>query len=100
MLAPAPNPRLLAEVASPHGLHLRPAGQFAAVARQFDAEVRVRFEGIEADGKSVLDLLCLSAGPGAVLDLEASGPDAEQALAALADLIWARSEGAEVRSVG
>jgi phosphotransferase system HPr (HPr) family protein len=97
MTHPAPNPRRRAEVAYPHGLHLRPADQLAAVARRFAAKVRVRFDGSEADGKSVLDLLCLAAGPGAVLELEAVGPDAEQAVEALADLLSSGAHGALAR---
>jgi phosphocarrier protein len=42
------------------------------------------------DGKSILDLALLAAECGTKLDLEARGPDAEAALAALADLVAAR----------
>ncbi|QEH32276.1 Phosphocarrier protein HPr [Aquisphaera giovannonii] len=73
----------LARVDESLGLHLRVAARFAAMARRFAAEVRVRLDGAEADGKSVLDLMCLGAACGAVLELEARGEDAEAALAAL-----------------
>ena len=43
-----------------------------------------------ADGKHLLDLIGLAAGDGTVLELEAHGPDAEEAVTALADLISAR----------
>ncbi len=42
------------------------------------------------DGKSILGLAGLAAEQGTRLDLEASGPDAEAALAALAELISAQ----------
>jgi phosphotransferase system HPr (HPr) family protein len=58
---------------------------------RFAAEVRVRCDGAEADGKSVMELLCLAAGFGMALELEARGLDAEEAVITLADLISARS---------
>ena len=72
------------------GLHLRAANQFVRLARQFQAEVRVSLEDKVANGKSILDLTTLAAGWGTRLELEANGPDAEAALAALVGLIEAR----------
>ena len=72
-----------------------PAARFSELARRFDAEVRVRCAGAGADGKSALDLICLAAGEGTMLELEAHGPDAEEAVTALADLISARFHEAE-----
>jgi phosphocarrier protein HPr len=72
------------------GLHLRPAGQFVGLARRFAAEIRVHRDGLCVDGKSLLDLAMLAAGCGTRLELEARGPDAEAAVAALADLVAAR----------
>jgi phosphotransferase system HPr (HPr) family protein len=79
------------QILHPLGLHLRPAGQFAEMARRFAAEVWVRRDETEVDGKSVLSLLCLAAGPGATLELVASGQDADQAVEALADLLLCQS---------
>ena len=84
---PPPIARLTVEVGHPLGLHLRPAARFAETARRFAAEVRVRCHGAEADGKSVMDLLCLVAVTGTSLILEASGPDAAEAVEALADVV-------------
>ena len=72
------------------GLHLRPAGRFVGLAKRFSAEIRVHRDGLCVDGKSILDLAMLAAGCGTRLELEARGPDAEAALAALADLVAAR----------
>jgi phosphocarrier protein len=69
------------------GLHLRLADQIVHLAQRFRAEVRVAHRGREADGKSILDMLGLAAAGGTRLDLEARGPDAEGAVAALTDLI-------------
>lgn len=71
------------------GLHLRPAAKFVTTANRFQAEIRVWYKGREYDGRSILDLAGLAAERGARLELEASGPDAEIALAALANLVLA-----------
>ena len=71
------------------GLHLRPAGLFVGLAKRFSAEIRVHRDGLCVDGKSLLDLAMLAAGCGTRLELEARGPDAEAALAALAALVAA-----------
>ena len=70
-----------------HGLHLRLADRIVHLAERFRAEIRVSHRGREADGKSILDMLGLAAAGGTRLDLEARGPDAEGAVAALTDLI-------------
>ncbi|QDV35035.1 hybrid sensor histidine kinase/response regulator [Tautonia plasticadhaerens] len=77
-------------ILNPLGLHLRPADLFVGTARRFEAEVRVHLDGRAVDGKSILDLATLAAGCGTRLELEARGPDAEAALAALAELVAAR----------
>ncbi len=43
--------------------------------------------GTEVNGKSILDLTLLAAECGTLLDLEARGPDAEEAIALLARLV-------------
>lgn len=78
------------EIVSALGLHLRAAGRFVRLAQQFRAEVRVSCGDRQVDGKSILDLATLAAECGTRLDIEASGPDAAEALAALAALVAAR----------
>jgi len=79
------------------GLHLRAAHQFVRLASQFQSEVGVWCNGIVANGKSILDLLSLAAECGTMLALEARGCDAEDAVAALANLISAQSHESEDR---
>jgi phosphocarrier protein len=78
------------EIINALGLHLRPADKFVRLAHRFQSEIRVYHEGQESNGKSILDLTTLAAECGALLDLEARGPDAEAAVEALAELIRAR----------
>jgi phosphocarrier protein FPr len=77
-------------VSAAPGLHARPAAVLAEAAACFDARVWVEREGIRADGRSVIALVALDAGPGATVRLVARGPDAQRAIANLTPVLaWA-----------
>jgi phosphocarrier protein HPr len=78
------------EILNALGLHLRPADKFVRLAQQYRSEIRVRHEGKDTNGKSILDLTTLAAECGTILEVEARGPDAEAAVDALAELVLAR----------
>jgi phosphocarrier protein len=80
------------------GLHLRVADRFVRLANAFQSDVNVCCRGIIANGKSILSLLTLAAECGTMLALEAEGSDAEDAVAALADLISTESPSSEDQS--
>ncbi|MSO53919.1 MAG: HPr family phosphocarrier protein [Rhodospirillales bacterium] len=83
---PAPLKRT-AEILNRLGLHARPAAKFAKTANRFAADVTVTFNGETVSAHSVTDILLLAASQGSKLVLEATGPEAETALAALGELI-------------
>ena len=62
------------EITNRLGLRLRAAGQFVGIARRFQCEIRVHYQGNQCNGKSILDLATLAAECGTRLDLEACGP--------------------------
>jgi phosphotransferase system HPr (HPr) family protein len=68
-------------------LHARPAGQVVQIAAKFDASVTVAFGGLEVDARGVLAVMRLGATAGDEVTLRASGPEASQAVAALASLL-------------
>jgi phosphotransferase system HPr (HPr) family protein len=74
-------------ITNPQGLHMRPSVAFAELAGRYECQVTVHHEGRSVDGKSPWDLLLLAAMPGTELTIEAAGPDAEEALDALIDLL-------------
>src|SRR5262245_56193773 len=74
-------------LANPNGLHMRPSAAFATLAQKFESNVQVALDGRTADGKSILDLLTLIALPGSELTLLVDGPDAKQAMDALATFL-------------
>ncbi len=76
-------------VSNTMGLHARPAMQFVDLANQFTSEVRVLKGGdepVEADGKSVMQMIVLEATQGTPLTIEANGDDADEAVKQLAEL--------------
>jgi len=76
----------LVTVCNPQGLHARPADMFVRLALQFAAHIEIVKDGERFNGKSILSLLTLAAEQGTELVLRADGPDAEEALEALAEL--------------
>lgn len=74
-------------VVNPQGFHARPAHLFVKLAMTFQAQVEILKGNEQINGKSILDLLTLGAGNGTTLTLRASGPDAQAAVEALAQLI-------------
>ena len=78
------------EILNALGLHLRPADKFVRLASGFASEIKVYHNGGEFNGKSILDLTSLAAERGTLLELEARGADASEAVAALAELVLAR----------
>lgn len=74
-------------VNNPQGLHARPAYLLAQAAEQFQSKVELIKDGERVDGKSILSILTLGAGRGSSIDIETSGPDASEAVVAMASLI-------------
>ena len=80
------------EIINKRGLHARASAKFVKLAADFDAEVTVSRDGQSVDARSIMGLMMLGAGPGSVLELSATGPEAEAALDALCELVSARFE--------
>ena len=78
------------EVINERGLHARASAKFVKLAGEFDAEVTVTREGQTVDARSIMGLMMLAAGPGSSIEIEAEGPDAEAAVAALEALVSAK----------
>jgi len=81
-----PTTRVLV-IRNRQGLHARPAEMFVRLASTFDAKIELIKEGRRVSATSIIDLLTLGAAQGTQLTLEAEGPDAPQAIEALADLV-------------
>jgi phosphocarrier protein len=69
------------------GLHARASAKFANESGSFDARVEVCKEGTCVVGTSIMGLMMLGAAKGESINIMASGPAAEQAVAALVALV-------------
>ena len=78
------------EIINKRGLHARASAKFVKLAADYDAEVTVSREGHSVDARSIMGLMMLAAGPGAQIEIAAEGPEADEALDALAALVEAR----------
>lgn len=74
-------------IANRLGLHARPVMTFVELACSFKCRITVRGRNQEVDGKSTLLMMTLGATRGTQLEIEADGPDAQQALDSLAELV-------------
>src|SRR5437870_2922882 len=69
------------------GIHARPAAMFVRTANRFACEIFVEKDGEKVNGKSIMGLMMLAAGPGSKLTVQAEGGDAARALVELEALL-------------
>jgi len=69
------------------GVHARPASLLAKTCLQFESEISVVRDDQTISAKDVLGILSLQAVCGAELTIVAEGPDEEQAVAEIVNLI-------------
>jgi len=76
-----------ATIVNLEGLHARPAARIVRLANGFAAEIQLAKDGLEVNGKSIMGVMMLAAECGSSIVIRADGPDAEQAVQALAELV-------------
>ena len=72
------------------GLHARAAARFVQTASGFNCDIQVKHGNREVNGKSIMGIMMLAAGKGAVIDIIAIGKDEAAALDKLEELILDR----------
>ncbi len=78
------------EISNKKGLHARASAKFVQTVEKFDAEVKVTRGSETVGGNSIMGLMMLSAGPGTSIVVSATGPEAEAAVTAIADLVGSK----------
>lgn len=78
------------QIANRNGLHARPAAEIVKTAAKFKSEITIVRDDLEVNGKSIMGVMMLAAEFGATLTIRAHGPDAQQAVDAIAELIAQR----------
>ena len=76
-----------AEIVNKLGLHARAAAKLTHLAGNYHSDIWISRSGRRVNAKSIMGVMMLAAGQGTSVLLEAEGPDADQALAALTKLI-------------
>ena len=69
------------------GIHARPAAMFVKVANHFKCNIFVERDGEVVNGKSIMGLMMLAAGPGSKIVVRCEGDDCLDALAEIEALI-------------
>ena len=77
-------------IVNQRGLHARASAKFVKCAETFDADITVSRDGQTVPATSIMGLMMLAAAMGTAITVEASGPQAEQALSALESLVAAK----------
>ena len=69
------------------GMHARAATKFVQTANKYGSVISVEKDGQSVNGKSIMGVLMLVAAKGSWITVKATGPDAKEALEALATLV-------------
>jgi phosphocarrier protein HPr len=76
-----------ATIVNRDGLHARPAARIVRLASSFSSEVELAKDGVGVNGKSIMGVMMLAAECGSSITIRADGPDAAEAVEALAQLV-------------
>ncbi|MBC8952670.1 PTS phosphocarrier protein NPr [Xenorhabdus sp. PB62.4] len=75
------------EIKNRLGIHARPAMKLYDLVQQFQSQVILRnSNNLQAEADSVIAMLMLDSEQGSYIEVEAIGPDEQQALAAIVEL--------------
>jgi phosphocarrier protein len=83
------------EIVNKLGLHARASAKLTQVASAFKCEIWLSRNGRRVNAKSIMGVMMLAAGKGALIVIEADGEDADAALAALQKLVADRFDEGE-----
>jgi phosphocarrier protein len=75
------------QIINKNGLHARPAAEIVKLASKYKSEITMMRDDLEVNGKSIMGVMMLAAECGATLMVRANGPDADQAVEAIAALV-------------
>ena len=74
-------------VKNSRGIHARPAALLAQACTNFKSAVMIECNGNVASGNNVLQILALHAAKGSVLNITADGPDEEEAITKIQEVL-------------
>jgi phosphocarrier protein HPr len=80
-------PERTVQIPNKNGLHARPVAEIVKLVVKFQSEITVIKDDLDVNGKSIMGVMMLAAEHGSSITFRAEGPDADQALDALATLV-------------
>ena len=83
-------PERTVQIANRNGLHARPAAEIVKLAAKFKSDITIVKDDLDVNGKSIMGVMMLAAEHGSSITLRAEGPDADQALDALTNLVTSK----------
>jgi phosphocarrier protein HPr len=82
------------KITSESGIHARPATALVNTATNYQSEITLTYKGKSVNLKSIMGIMSLGIQNGAEVTISAEGPDAEEALNQLSDVITKEGLGA------
>ena len=82
--------RAVVRIVNKKGLHARASAKIVEAAARFQSHITVSKDGQAVDARSIMGLMMLAASEGCEVAIEANGPDADVALAAMVALVEAK----------
>ena len=69
------------------GLHARASMKLINLAGRFQSQILIRFQNHQADAKDILDVMGLGAAMGTEIEFIIDGPDEDQAMTKIIELV-------------
>ncbi|WIF93975.1 HPr family phosphocarrier protein [Caminicella sporogenes] len=77
----------IVKILNESGLHARPAALLVKTASQFKSDIKIEFNGNTLNAKSIMNVMSMGLRKDDEIKLIIDGPDAEEAMKALVELI-------------
>jgi phosphocarrier protein HPr len=74
------------KVLNEYGIHARPAALLVKAAGKYECDIFVEKDGNRVSCKSIMGLMTIEGYPGSIMEVSASGSDAEAAMAEIEEL--------------
>lgn len=75
------------KIVNAKGLHARASAKFAETCESYDANAQVSYDGMSANGESIMGLMMLGAAYGSEIEVNITGAQAQELEIALKELI-------------
>ncbi len=72
---------------NPQGFHMRPAGVFAGEMGKFNSDIKIKFNGNDINGKSLMNIIAACIKCGSEIEVVCNGTDEQAALDKAVELI-------------